>query len=261
MGKPDRRTILLFHPRSMHEKNYRYFYVPYSLLSVASLVRRKEYQIIIFDNNLHQTTDFSQTIMNVAEDLLCVGISSMVGHQIRDGLSFARAVRNCDPTVPIIWGGALPTMMPHNTLQHECVDIIVRGQGQQTLCHLADCLSSRRDLREVAGISYKVNGQPIHNPSRSFQQLRDFPSFSPVYDLVDLGLYIKSDQHISSRTLNYISAQGCPFKCGFCSEVALWHGNWTGAPAARILQDIAFLVDRYGVNGIKFQDPEFFVRR
>ncbi|MFQ5872775.1 MAG: cobalamin-dependent protein [Dehalococcoidia bacterium] len=149
----DRRTIILFHPRTLHERNYRYFYVPYSVLSVASTLARAEYRVLVVDNNVENLDEFGSVLRDVADDLLCVGISSMIGHQIRDGLRFARAVRELDAAIPIVWGGALPTVLPEETIAHPDVDIIVQGQGQATFRDLVDCLAQDRDLSQVPGIS------------------------------------------------------------------------------------------------------------
>lgn len=259
--RPEGGTIVLFYPRTLHESNYRNFHVPYSLLTVASVVDRAKYKVLVIDNNADTQDNFDTVLGSIGQGILCVGISSMIGHQIRDGLRFARAVRKLDASIPIIWGGTLPTLLAEETIQDSNVDILVRGQGQETFRILVDSLSAGRDLGSIQGISYKFGGRPVHNPPRPFLDVNSFPAFSSVYDLIDPAKYVRCDEHINSRTLSYHASQGCPFNCGFCSEVALWHNHWSGLRAERILEDVTFLVEHFGINGVKFYDAEFFINR
>lgn len=252
-------TILLFHPRTYHEKNYRYYHVPYSLLAISSSLDLEKYNIVIIDNNVHKRTDYTKLLSKLKDDLLCVGISCMVGAQIRDALNFARQVKEVSRDIPVIVGGPLPTMLPQLTILHPLFDIAVRGQGELTFLELIDSLENQVSLDNIKGISYKTNGEIKHNTERPFVDLNKFPPYSKVYELIDVEEYVWYDEHIASRTVSYHSSQGCPYACGFCCEVPLWKRWWSGLSASRVLYDIEYLVKKYRVNGIKFYDSEFFI--
>ena len=53
----------------------------------------------------------------------------MTGEQIRRGRIFASLVRKVDPEIPIVWGGAHPSLLPDMTIQDDKVDIICTGEG------------------------------------------------------------------------------------------------------------------------------------
>ncbi len=82
----------------------------------------------------------------------------MTGIQIRGGLKAARAVREADPALPIVWGGVHPTLCPDSTLRDPLCDIMVIGEGEITIIELADCLRTGGDLEKVAGIGFKRDG-------------------------------------------------------------------------------------------------------
>ncbi len=254
-------TILLCYPQTMHEKNYRHFYLPYSVLSVASMINRERFRIIIIDNNLEKYDDFNRFISDLQDNLLCVGISSMIGHQIRDGFKIAESIRQVNSAIPIVWGGALPTLLPEQTIAHHLVDIVVRGMGQAIFSEVVECLAQNESLEGIAGIYFKHDGKILKNTEREPTQISAFPPFRSVYNLLDVRRYIKFDEHINSRTLNYHSSQGCPFNCGFCCEPVLWQNKWSAFPASKVLDDIEFLILNYGINGVKFNDAEFFVSK
>jgi anaerobic magnesium-protoporphyrin IX monomethyl ester cyclase len=256
-----RKSILLFHPRTFHEKNYRYYYVPYSLLSVASTLDRSRYEVVVVDNNVDRVDDWAPALSSLSEPPLCVGISSMVGAQIKEGIAFGTLVHELWDDVPVVWGGGLATVLPELTAGHPAVDVAVQGQGQETFAALVDAFDRGGTLAGVEGVSFRRDGHVVRTPARKFADWNGFPPFRSVYDLVDVSDYVRPDEHINARTVNYHSSQGCPFSCGFCSEVALWNHRWSGFTADRIVEDVEFLVSEYGIDGIKFYDAEFFIRK
>lgn len=256
----NRRKIVLFHPRTLHEKNYRHYHVPYSLLAVASSLDLNRYEVILVDDNVNQRQDYRSELINWITELLCVGISSMIGGQINGALEFAKTVRDLNPNIPIIWGGPLPSMLPDETAAHPFVDIAVQGQGEITFRKIVEQVEAKLPWEYIEGITFRSqSGKIIRSKSRPLADLNSFPPYANVYNLVDLRDYIWPDEHIANRTISYHSSQGCPFNCGFCCEVALWHRWWSGLSAFRILEDVEYLVTQHSINGIKFYDSEFFI--
>ena len=49
-----KQKVVLFHPRTLHERNYRNFWIPYSVLSIASQFSNHDYEVEIIDNNSQQ---------------------------------------------------------------------------------------------------------------------------------------------------------------------------------------------------------------
>jgi len=223
------------------------------------MIDRERYEVILIDNNVNKMKDYSEIIKTKSDGLLCVGVSAMIGHQIRDGLAFSRAIRQATPEIPIVWGGPLPTMLPQETLENKFIDIIIQGQGEVTFSELVNALANGKPIDSVKGISFKSDGQILHTPHRNFIDINNFPPYRSVFDLVNMENYIRYDEHINSRTVNYHSSQGCPYNCGFCCETALWNHKWSAFSSARTLDDIGFLSSMFNINGIKFYDSEFFI--
>lgn len=256
-----RNKVVLFHPRTFHEKNYRYYYIPYSLLSLTTNLDLRRYDIQIVDNNVHRRECWRSWLSDLGEPPLCVGINSMIGAQIGDALAFAQAVEEVFPQVPRVWGGALPTVLPETTIAHRHVDAAVVGAGQETFAEVLEALAHGVPLTSVAGLVLQPGEAVTRTSPRQLPDLNLFTPYRDLYHLVDVQRYVRFDEHVNRRTVNYHSSQGCPFSCGFCSEVALWNHRWSGLSADRILTDVEFLMDEHQVDGIKFYDAEFFIRR
>lgn len=253
-----KQEVILFHPRTGHEKNYRNFWIPYSVLSIGSHLANNGYDVKIIDNNFEQRNP-NESVSELSRPNL-VGISTMIGHQISEGLDFAAKIKERFPGVTTIFGGGAPTILPEQFLGSDSVDVVIRGQGEQTALEIAEALKGKKSLENISGISFKDNNiKAIHNNPRTPISRDSFAAYN--YSLVDPKDYIRSDEHISDRVLNHVSSQGCPFGCGFCSEVALYDRKWTSESLERMMQEVSELVEQHGVDGIKFYDANFFVNK
>ena len=214
----------------------------------------KEYEVIIIDGNLG---DPNTSLYDLANNSLCVGISCMTGAQIRGALEFSKNIKSINPKIPVIWGGYHPSIFPDLTISSPLVDILVKGQGEYTFKELIQELSSSNPkLEDVPGIVYKIGRDVHHNEDRILMDKKRLPSFP--WHLVQLDNYIRNDPKIGSRILNYVSSQGCPFPCTFCTEVSMYKRRWVSYGSNRIINDISYLVKKASVNAIKFYDANFF---
>ncbi|UCE06451.1 MAG: B12-binding domain-containing radical SAM protein, partial [bacterium] len=259
----DQRNIILFHPKTLHEKYYSFFWLPYSVLYIGSALKQNGFKPILFDENVIGQIGgmhYQKTFEPLLSNCLFVGISSMTGHQLYAGLKFAKKIRESNPFIPIVWGGRHGTLMYETMVENPFVDIVIRGQGEKTVVELSKRLLENNSLFGLDGLSFKSNGRIIHNKPREFI---DMESFRPIeWNLIDIVQYILDDPDINTRSLNYISSLGCPHRCGFCTEVPFVKDSsrkWMGFKAESVVHDISYLTNKYQINGIKFYDANFFV--
>jgi len=254
-----RDNVLLYYPKTHHEENYRFYWIPYSLLAVSTFISQKNLDIKIIDGNTDVLIRNKNLVKDIIEGSKIVGISSMIGKQILDGIEFAKYVREINPNATIVWGGYGPTLLPDLFINHKYVDVVIQGQGELTFLELCNKLFLDRSLKSIKGIIYKTNGKVIYNPKREFISLNKRPPYP--FSLINVQQYIRNDPEINTRTINYVSSQGCPFRCGFCSEVAMYRNKWLYLSGERMIDDIKYLYDKYQINGIKFYDPTFFANK
>jgi radical SAM superfamily enzyme YgiQ (UPF0313 family) len=254
------KEILLFNPKTVHEKNYRNFWIPYSILSLGSELEKYNYGVTLIDNNLESLSpDKFSSILGKFKKPVLVGVSSMIGHQIQEGLVFASQVKKTFPETKIVWGGAAPTILTQEFAKSPMVDIIVRGQGEKTLVEVAKALENKSNLSDIPGIVYRDEETFVKSPEKNISPKKNMAQYS--YDLIPTARYIREDEHISDKVLNHVSSVGCPYGCGFCSEVALYRRKWQPELIGRTIDEVSLLVEKYGANGIKFYDANFFVNK
>jgi anaerobic magnesium-protoporphyrin IX monomethyl ester cyclase len=235
---------------------------PHSLLAIAAPLYKKGYKVKIID----QRTDLDWSIRLVEylqSEPICVGISMMTGTQIYFGLEIAKLVRELtDGKVPIIFGGAHPSIVPDQTLQCEYVDVVCIGEGDVTFQEIVDAFQMKRPLKEVQGIGFKEGAQVVITPARP---LLEVETLLPVpWDLIDVHKYIHRDFYIKGVTRSLDIGQtsrGCSFQCGFCCSAYLRQKKWRPMSVEKSLEIILEPVKRFKLSAIWIRDDEFYIDR
>jgi anaerobic magnesium-protoporphyrin IX monomethyl ester cyclase len=248
---PENKTskeILLVYPGKYRAADPQ---IPLPLLYIAGPLIRAGYKTSISDMRID---NFKH--LKIGEPLF-VGISSMSGPQIEFGLKFAKKVRNVNPSIPIVWGGVHPTLLPEQTVASPFVDIVVRGEGELTAVQLANQLMSEQPIQNVKGITYKKQGKIITNPQAAPINLDSLPIELP-YDLLKLDEY----PALKAGRLHIQTSRGCPGRCGFCYNLFFSQRQWRGKSAKRVFEEIKFLLEKFpNVKTLDIIDDNFFVNR
>lgn len=245
-----KNKIILFHPQTDHERNYSFYWIPYSVLTIASELDQAGYEVVILDANA--SSDYEKYPFDF-DNILFVGISAMIGRQISNGMEFANLIRKRSK-VPIIWGGAFPTLLPQLILESPYVDYVIRGPGEHLIVEFANALKYGKDI--PGSVGRKTEMGIYEGVLQQLDSAMDLAEFN--FDLVNIKDYLRNDEHISDKVLNYISSRGCPYRCGFCTETAVYHQRWTAFSADRMVREIVKLMNIGDANAIKFYDANFF---
>ena len=157
---------------------------------------------------INGTTDFDyikKVIEAIDDNTICLGITSMTGYQIKDGLKVAKRVKKKFPKLPIIWGGYHPTILPRVTVEDPNIDIVVKGQGEVTFKDVIDRLATGSSLQNVPNIVFKdPKGKIFETKFRKMEDLNIFPKI-PL-DIMDLSPYITSTKW--GPTIDFYTSQG-----------------------------------------------------
>lgn len=238
--------VILVHPSDETE----FTVWPLACLFLASFLLREGFKVLIFDHN--EEKDFASFFKKNIEDTICIGISSITGTQIRNGLKIAQLIRKLSPQTPLVWGGRHPTALPGETLEHPLVDIVVRGEGEETFLELVKAISRGSSLDNIPGISYKKNGRIIHNMDRPPLNLDNFPILP--WHLLDLEKKLSREY---DRSISFQTGRGCPYACTFCSHKKVKRERYRGFSASYILDNIEPLIKRYNIRKVNFFEPFF----
>jgi anaerobic magnesium-protoporphyrin IX monomethyl ester cyclase len=226
-----RPKVVLYNPRAV------FYTMPLALVAIASGLDRDRVDVVIVDGRLE--TDPAAAVVAAAQGAVCVGMSVLTGAPIHDALAVSRAVKASAPSMPIVWGGWHPSLFADECLADPAIDVVVSGQGEDAFREIVDRL---------------IAGAPVDRRySRPLKDLNAYPAHD--YSLIPVERYFALK---GARQIDYISSQGCRFRCAFCADPAVFARGWTGLHPERVADEASFLRRRYDMQDLAFQDETFF---
>src|SRR5437763_1973459 len=137
-----RKVVFFFPAFSSQEAT-----APLGILAVATPLLRAGYQVRIIDSTI--TPGFEQRVVEEMRDALCLAVSLVTGPMIRETVRVARAVKLRYPSKPVVLGGWHPSLLPDQTLAAECVDIVVKGQGEDAFLEVVQRIEAGESMAGV----------------------------------------------------------------------------------------------------------------
>lgn len=196
-----------------------------------------------------------------------VGISVMFTAFAPDAHDLAKIVKRVSPQTLVIFGGAHSSVMPNSVLADKNIDLVVIGEGEETFLEILKRTKAKRSLKNILGTAVRQENDQIKiNKPRPFIKNLDSLPF-PARHLLPMDLYLKDSQDDENSYLmrypssTVVSSRGCPNNCIYCAVPRIWGRRWRPFSAQRVLDEIEFLVKRYGVREVHFLDDNFSVNR
>jgi radical SAM superfamily enzyme YgiQ (UPF0313 family) len=132
-----------------------------------------------------------------------------------------------------VLGGWHPNFVPSDLLNHDCVDVVVRGEGEITFRELI----KGKELEKINGISYTQDGKLINNPDRPL-----------IEDLDSLPIPARHLRHKESQfQMFYIpvdaieTSRGCPHRCTFCNIHLFYRGTYRTKSPKRVIEELKLI--------------------
>lgn len=230
--------------------------LPLGLLSLASMLT-DEYDIKIIDQRMDRDFD-SLLDSELDKEPLFAGIHVMGGPQIRKAMDLSRLIK-AKSRVPVVWGGAFPTMVPEAVARFEAVDFSILGEGEAPVVRLAAALRDKLPLENVPSLTYLKGDEVLQTPLAERPALDDLPDLP--YDLLDLRKYDWSagvNQTAGGLKLQMESTRGCSSRCIFCYNPFFYMKSWRALSAGRTVDRMETLVGKHGATHIDIIDDSFF---
>jgi radical SAM superfamily enzyme YgiQ (UPF0313 family) len=244
-----RIKVVLYNPRAV------FFTMPLALLAIGSELDPETYEVVIVDARLE--ADPVAALLSQLDGAACLGVTVLTGAPIVDAVAASRAAKGARPDLPVVWGGWHPSMFARECLAEPSVDVTVQGQGEETFVEIVERLIDGRSLEGCQGCAYRrADGSICLNPPRPLRPLGQFREHD--YGLIPIERYYRLK---GKRQLDFISSQGCNFRCAFCSDPFVYGRKWVGLDAERMGRRLVELWHRYRFDDVNFQDETFFTKR
>jgi len=222
------------------------FTYPMGLLYVAQALRKMDIEVSLLHLGVGTLSDLKR------DDYLFVGINMMVGEVVGRGLAAAKLIKEFNPAIPVVLGGVYPSILPEQVLRNPLIDIVVIGEGEETVKELAAALKEKGGLAKINGLAYKTNEKIIINAPRALINMETL-EFDLPYDLLG-GVFARSS------VMPVHTSRGCPHRCGFCYSPMFNKRKYRCKSAGKVVDEMEYLIAKYGIRNFNFDyEDEFFV--
>ncbi len=241
--------VALVNPPPVKGVFHHHPYLPIGLAYLAAVLEQKGNEVLVFDC---LASDIDQEKLKQklsAFNPNVIGISSMTP-MVPSTMLAAKGAKEACPNATIVLGGPHATFMDKEILSQETsVDIVVRGEGEQTLLELTGKITNQESLNDVEGITFRKEGQILQNPTRAYIQNLDELPF-PAYKQFPLDSY----RLFGKLFFPVITSRGCPFQCSFCTTSRILGKQYRARTAKNIGDELELLKNEYHADSFTFYD-------
>ena len=232
---------------------FSYFAEPAGLNYLAEAASREGIETAIYDMFLDADPEHLMALVSEYRPGI-VGFSSLILGYDNVGMLAGR-IKKAYPDTKIVVGGPCTFMPSRVMMQHDpTLDYLIKGEGEESFARLAKLhfSGSREKLSEIEGLAYRVDGEIIENPRRSY--IDPATLRYPVYRFKDYNDAMKGSimtLMMGSPPIAFVEAsRGCKFRCSFCGV----HEPYRTRPPEVVVDEMALLNSRYQVKKFVFAD-------
>lgn len=225
----------------------------FGVLTLTSHLERSKVRFGVLEASLFQCSIRRTVELVTKYRPRFVGISVFATVNLDYCLRLAAALKKQDRRLCTILGGHGASFVHKQILENNaCVDIVVRGEAEKSLEALLNCTDAG-DWAKVPGLSYKDAGGIHINPDAPIERNLDMV---PLPHRFARDIF-SQDPLLCRAPLMSISSRGCFDRCKFCSVSAFYSNSWRGRSASHVVDEVEYLVERYGRKSIHFWDDLF----
>ncbi|MBC7250847.1 MAG: cobalamin B12-binding domain-containing protein [Anaerolineae bacterium] len=217
-------------------------------LEILAAVLLDEHEVRIAD--LRVDPDLKRALRDFQPDV--VGVTGYTV-DVPNMLHICQQVKEEAPEITTVVGGYHATLCPQDFNCH-WVDVIVVGEGEETLAELVRALEKGEDLHKVPGLILREDGAQVATGTRPL--LTDLDSSPPPAR--ELTAAYRDQYHFQFWPSHAAmeTARGCPYRCKFCSVWVFHRKRCRFKSPERVLEELRTLVG----DIICFVDDNFFQR-
>lgn len=200
----------------------------------------------------------------IPDEARVVGITVIFTHEWPAVVRLVDLIKSRRPDVTVVLGGEHITSMPEFSLLTSKADVLVLGEGEETIADLVAALEEKRSLSDVESIAFRHEGGVRVNRRRKRE--RDVDAIPwPAWHHFRVETYhanrFVGGIYSPSVTVPILATRGCPYQCTYCSAPNMWTPLWIPRDPAKVVDEIEHYVATYGARNFPFQDLTAIIQK
>jgi anaerobic magnesium-protoporphyrin IX monomethyl ester cyclase len=228
---------------------------PLGLLYLTSHLKSRGIDVGVFDGTFRSLEAFADTLRRDRPPVVGIAVNLMTKRNALAMIALAKLHGS-----RVVIGGPDP---PHHAEAYlnAGADVVVIGEGEQTLEELLPALLAGADLTAIHGIAFTApDGSVVRTPPRTLLPNLDRQPF-PDRSAIDLPMYLNAwrERH-GVGTVSLITARGCPYTCTWCSR-SVFGETHRRRSVTNVADEVEAIVDRYHPERLWYADDVFAIHR
>lgn len=241
-----------------------YYPFPIGLAYVSASLKSTGRNVVTLNLNYKESSIFDILKEHIEEnniDVLATGGLTAQYNQIKEILEFAKKIK--PSIVTVVGGGIITSDAESAMIALEVADYGVIGEGEITICELAEAFEKGLDLQTVDGLIYKK--ESIYNITNQRKEIMDldtlpFPDyegfeFKEVINKSPSDIYAFVDGNFAMVSFG----RSCPYNCTFC-----FHSSGTKyrkRSLNSVFRELDIIVLKYKIKNIAITDELFAAKK
>ncbi|MDE1889514.1 MAG: radical SAM protein [Planctomycetota bacterium] len=198
---------------------YLLYYVPnIFLLSAAAVLEKKGYEVKYLETTIKKWNR-GRFLSFLREDLSDVYCFYSVNLSQETDIQTLKDIREVRGNVPVVFFGPAPSDRPAEFVVDKNA-YVVRGEPEYTMLELIEALETKTSVNGIKSVSFKTNGEVIHNVNREPIEDLDALPFPARHILEEREAYY--NPKLGKRPFTAIfTSRGCSYRCIFCVPSSL----------------------------------------
>ena len=238
------------------------FYYPMWLAYAAALLEEKGFDCRLIDAPAKQKSwkEISQDLVDYKPELIVVDTSTP---SIENDVRIAADIKSMTGAYTLLVGPHV-SALPEETLNlNDQIDGVARKEYEYTVLELARALQNGDALSSIKGLTYRENGEIIHNPERPLpDDLDNLPFVSMAYKKhLEYRDYFYA--HSKHPIVTLITGRGCPHECVYCVYPQVFNSRrLRNRSVKNVIDEVEYVLNEFpDVQEIMFEDDTLTINK
>ena len=232
---------------------------PLGVLYLATVLKEAGMEVSVLDQAAMGFT-VNETVKWIEkENPEVLGLSALASSG-RMAALLSNKAKQKNANITTVMGNHYATFNAERILKkYPSVDIVVRGEAEETILELASRLENGEPLKTVMGLAFRNQGHITLTPRRKLIKNLDVLPF-PNRKLIAAEYHsIVAGANLAPKKFTSVaSSRGCAFGCRFCSCAKLTDHVWRARSVGNTLEELLQLAGE-GYRQLTFVDDSFTI--